>query len=537
MNLSLTTWISSPSDSRETSALEKVFQRSRFLRFLPLLLCGSYTVFALFLGRHYAIGTYENADFYSRYAPDADRIARGFFPTDSFTGPGYALILRIVNPLFGNYFQAGRWIAAVAGGLCGLVAFNLFRRLFGVKVAFVALVLLFAAAEYSVLSIDPGSDLVFLLMCLCALSVFTNHRLSTLQRSVFPGIFAGYAYLTRYNGVFLPATFVVVILLFDCFTLTWKERVRMSAIHGLTFLLVASPWLWLNYRHRGSPFYNTNYLNIATYFFGYSTDSDGVQQAAKVFKGFGDVLTHDPSGFITHYLRSLVDTVRRSLYSDFLVIPIGILGLLTAPIVLLKRFRRNAIVLLVAGGIYALVMSLNHWENRYYLFVKVLYIGFAAFLVVSVVDWMTSRGWLSVRLNFAVLGAIVLTLASFSGLASGREARSLVRDQPVGLREAASFLKSLPKGVPIVSRKPHLPYLGGHPQQSFPVVNSVDELRTELSRSSAQYLVFDEVALALRPNLKMLGDPNNGISWLHAEYVDIENSLVVYRVMLAASAG
>jgi hypothetical protein len=51
-----------------------------------------------------------------------------------------------------------------------------------------------------------------------------------------------------------------------------------------------------------------------------------------------------------------------------------------------------------------------------------------------------------------------------------------------------------------------------------------------LSTSGADYLVFDSATRGLRPGLKVLADPKNGLTWLDPVYVDKPNSLVIYRV-------
>lgn len=522
---------SSADQSAKTVEGSNLWRIERFWRFLPFALCFAYFVVVLVAGWKYTIGSYDNSDFYSRYAPDAARILHGKFPEDTFTGPGYSLLLVAGHVFTGNYFVAGKWIAALSASLCGLVAYFLFKKLYGRRTAVLSLLVIFVSAEFSVLSLDPGSDLVFLLLCLGGFLVFVETRITLWQRVVAAGVLGGYAYLTRYNGVFLPATFGIGIVLLNCFRLPLAKRLQLAMLHAIAFLLTTLPWLWLNYRHNGSPFYNTNYLNVATYFHGLGFDSDGVRLAAKTYKNFGDVLLGDPAASLKFYIRSIFETFGKTLSNSFLVLPLAVLAIIATPFLLWKRRNRDLNVLILGTVLYFLVMCLNHWESRYYVFVKVFFIGVGSFAIVSAVDLATRRGWLPKRLHRPALAVVAAVLVAGSGISSIRDGRAQVRSQPGGLQKASEFLrKDSPQGFVIIARKPHLAYLAGGSQDPFPMVDSITELQSELATSAADYLVFDSATQGLRPGLKALADSKNGITWLDPVYVDKPNSLVIYHV-------
>src|SRR5262245_63330537 len=220
------------------------------------------------LARRHPFGNYATeTDFYQLYAPDAERLASGQFPQNTFQGPGYSATLALVAKLAGmsgDLFTVGKWMSVVCAVLCGMLAFVLFARLFGYWVGVGAQLIAAASGEFPQFSINAATDVFFLLLVLAAMVVFTGGRIAPLWRVAFAGALAGAVYLTRYNGIFLPAACLIAITLLDFFKRRWLGRLALSAIFVAMFLAVSSPWMIANYKRYGSPFYNTNYLNVAT---------------------------------------------------------------------------------------------------------------------------------------------------------------------------------------------------------------------------------------------------------------------------------
>ena len=498
---------------------------------LPITVCLVYLVIAVWVGGDYIVGSFGNSDFYSMYASDAKRIANGEFPKNTFNGPGYPLLLSAITALSGDHFVSGKWISAFSASLSGLVAYYLFRALFGFRTAIVALPLMLVAGEYALFSIEPGTDLIFLLLSLTTIFTITCAELGLWQKAILAGLLAGLAYLTRYNGIFLPVTIVTGIVMFNCFELPFRKRLQVTAAHMVSFLVVTSPWLWLNYVNHGSPLYNTNYLNMATIMYGYKVNWDGVSEAATVFKGFGDVVFHDPKVFILHYMGNIARTITRSLSGNFILFPIGLMAVAATPLVLIKLRQREVWVLLLSLLLYLLVMSFNHWEDRYFFYVMVCYIGLASYLLVTTADRISGNGWLSRRMTHA--GVLCVGLAAFyvSAMTSIKNIDRHIKDQPYELIRASEYLKSVSTGtLRIVARKPHLAFLVNGKNVFFPQVKSIDELHESLKNLSADYLVYDRSALELRPELKMLAEPVKTIPRLKPVYSDLQRPLVIYRI-------
>lgn len=503
----------------------------------PIAVCLVYLVIAMYVGHDYVIGSYKTAtDFYGVYAPDAKRIANGEFPRNTVNAPGYPLIVSAITALTGDLFFSGKLISSFSAALSGLVAYYLFRALFGFRAAILALPIIMLAREYALFAIEPGTDMMFLVLCLTTIFTITCAKLAVWQKATLAGILAGLACLTRYNGVFLPVTIVTGIVIFNCFELPFLKRLQVTAAHILGFLVTTSPWLWLNYVNHGSPLYNTNYLNMATEFYGYNV-FDGFEKAALDFKSFGDVLLHDPKGFIAHYLVNIARTIRASLSGGFLLPPLGLIAVVAIPVVLLKLRRREIWLFLLSLLLYILLMSLNHWETRYYFYVMVCYVGLASYLLITTADLVSDKGWLSRRMIYFGVLCVGLTGFYISTVISIKYIDQHLKDQPYELLDAGESLNRLSVNrIRFIAYKPHLSWMVNGVRVYFPEVKSIDQLHESLKGSRANYLVYDRAALKRFPELKMLAEPGNTIPWLKPVYSNLPRSLVIYRIEIENSA-
>ena len=239
-------------------------------RWLPVIVCLLHLCALTYLARQHPFGNYATeTDFYHYYAPDAERIAAGQFPQNKFQGPGYPAVIALLGKLTGvaDLFAVAKWLSVICAVLCGWLVFVLFNRLFGFWVGACAQLIAIVSGEFPQFSINAATDVFFLLVCLTVLATFTAERVSARWRIVLTGALTGAAYVVRYNGLFLLASCLLGIVLLNLFEQRWRERIKSAALFVGMFLLAASPWLVANYKHRGSPLYNANYLNIATEFY------------------------------------------------------------------------------------------------------------------------------------------------------------------------------------------------------------------------------------------------------------------------------
>src|SRR5262245_24685556 len=99
---------------------------------LPIALCFIHLLALIYIARQHPFGNFAtDTDFYHYYAPDAERIATGQFPNNTFQGPGYPALLAVLAWLTGgDLFTIGKYLSVICAVLVGLLTFKLFARLF-----------------------------------------------------------------------------------------------------------------------------------------------------------------------------------------------------------------------------------------------------------------------------------------------------------------------------------------------------------------------------------------------------------------------
>ena len=521
------------------SASSRIDPGRRWLEILvPLLVCGaSFVVFAVAAGKH-PIGTYwTETDFYHLYLPDAKRIAALQFPENPYQGPGFPALVAVVTKATGDWFVAGKWISVVCATLVVALSFVLFSRLFGFWVGVGAAALVPVSAQFIQFAISATTDILFLFLVLASLAALLDRNLPINLRVSLVGVAAGLAYLVRYNGLFLVVTGLIAILLLNLFNEEWRGRLRASGLLLAMFILTISPWLVVNYRYRGSPIYNSNYLNIATEFYPElvdgKTNQDGTRSLENVFSSFSDVLRYDPVRMARHYPANLYASIRDSLSTDLVAALTGWFALVGAGLFIAQKREKAGLTVLIAAGLYLLLMALNHWETRYYFFVMVVYCGFAVYALRVLFHLMKEHLPVIPRI------VVVLPLALFAGMwvRSQAMARSDIKaflaSHPMEVVAACDYLRAQGvRGVKIVARKPHLASICDEEWVFFPPVKSLDELKAWLVANKPDYVVVSSVEVKRRKELAALRSPESAPSWLEAVWQSKDPLLILYRVRM-----
>lgn len=509
-------------------------------RWLPLFVCLIQFFILSYLARQHPFGNYATeTDFYHYYAPDAERIAAGQFPQNTFQGPGYPAVLALLGKLTGlggDLFIVGKWLSVVCSVLCGWLIFVLFARLFGFWVGLGAQLIAISSGEFPQFSINAATDVFFLFVCLAVLVVFTSERLSARWRIVLTGALTGAAYVIRYNGLFLLAACLIGILLLNLFDQHWRERIKSAAIFVAMFFVAASPWLVANYRHHGSPMYNTNYLNIATEFYPElvkgETNQDATRALEEKFHSFGDVLSYDPARLFKQYPVNLYESLRQSITGNLVAQVVGWLALLGIALTFVGRKSKPVMLVLIAGGLYLLLMALNHWETRYYFFVMALYSGFAVFAAARWLVLVRAQGWLKAPAFAAIPVVLVAIMFAASVTASRKDMMEFLEAQPVEVAGARDFILGLnaaPNSLRIVARKPHLAYMSRQEWVFFPQVKSLDELRAWMENNRVDYIAIGKREIKERKELKALSNPEKAPEWLKAVWVYEPTNFILYQ--------
>jgi hypothetical protein len=489
-------------------------RRTRYELLAVLISVGSLAVFG-YLATHHRICTYRNSDFYGTYAPDAERIEAGIFPTSRFQGPGYPLALALIRPLAGDLFTAGKAISVLSAALAGFLAFVLFRDPWGDVVGLGALLLLISNPVFARLAVEPVTDMPFLMLCMAAEAVFLAPRFRVPWRVGGAAALASIAFLTRYNGVFLVVAFALSMTLLNLFETSWPERFRLLALFTLVSLSVAAPWLYANDRHRGSPLYNENYLNIATTFYGQSsadgTSGDGTQAMAVRFHSFRDVVAYDPIRLLTRYPVSLA----RNLVRSFGSWPMGIASVMGLVIAWTQAPPRRVLSLGVAVVLFYLLMALNHFEARYYLFATAVYAALSALALQTIVSWLATR--LDLRPKTATTAAVAALILAAAVGASGaaRLLNRMYAEEPREIFGACAYLRD--RGIrdsPILAYKPHVAFVCGQEAVYLPPLESEVDMERWILGSRARFLAIGPDEIRRRPQIASWHDPARAPAWL-----------------------
>ena len=442
----------------------------------PALIClASLLVLAYFSSWH-PYGTYTTeTDFYHYYSPDAQRIAARQFPENPYQGPGYPALLALAATVTGDLFVAGKWISIVSVAAVGLFTFMLFARLFGYFVGVGAQLLVLVGTQLPVFALNATTDAFFLMLCLATLVVLIGDRLPPVWRLSLSAVLVSLAYLTRYNGLFLLVSGLVAVLVFNLFERPWRGRVKLAALFVAVFLVTTSPWFYYNFKNRGSALYNTNYLNIATQFYPElakdSVFQDGTRRLAEMFHSFGDVLMHDPARLAVGYSENLYESLERSVTKDLVNEGVGWIAVIGLLLALIERRSKQLLVVLTSTAICVLLLSLTHWETRYYFFVMAVYSGLAVYALARPLELLRVRGYATHRAFSLVPVALFAVLWSFAFSDSRRELFRFLSTHPTGIIDACDYLKSRNvTGAKIVARKPHLPAMCGSEWIFFPQV-------------------------------------------------------------------
>jgi hypothetical protein len=477
-------------------------------------LCVLYVLVLAYPVHLHVVGVFS--DFYRWYAPDADRIASGALPRNTYNPPGYPALLALLSPLTSDRFAAGKWISLLAGALGGALAFRLHRRLFGAVPALLAVAIMLSSPTFTTYAISAMTDVLFVCVCLGALLAITAEGPRRGWGALLGGALCGVAYLVRYNGAFL-------VLPGLAGALTGPDarppRAARTALFLTGFILTISPWLWLNAAQHGSPLYSTNYLDVAREHIPHVEP--------RAIGSLLDVLLADPIALARSYTRHLVPTLLNSFGASLALFPVGPLAALGIALSLARHRRRAVMLVLLAALAFLLLMSLTHWERRYFLFLLACYSGFAAFALVEI-----GRGLAHVlrapRAAALAVGAVMILILIPSAVRSARTVRTTLERQPVELLPAARYLDRVaPPGATVMAVRAQIAYLSRRPWRETPDAVSIDALRTLLREDPPDYLVYDRWG-RFSQGLTALAAPDPAVSWLRPVFSD--GAVVIYAV-------
>ena len=467
------------------------------------------------------------SDFLFEYVPVARKIAEGALPVSGYRGPVYPILLAAANAVIGDYFKSGLLIGLIAAAVTLAISYALIRRLFKAEIALAVVLLMMASPYFFMYTYQLGTDILFGALVTASLYFLLAGAEMNWKRLSASAVLGALAYLTRYNGVFILAA-PILILISNPWKLDWRRRFAAASLFAAIFFACITPWGLHCLKQKGSFFYSENHQNIAYEIYGQSRMS----REEFFWKGnpfesmsMAALVTYDPPVFLSALARNLFNHTLETV-QNLLGWPLGILAL--AGLVMLLRRRdpsRTAYLLLHVA--FFLVLLPVHFEIRYPLFMLA---GLLTLSVCGLFLWDLNVAKRFVHASVAVLAGLAIYAGWNSYEINSRQISS-------GPREVVAiadwFKANVPaekRGVTVAARKPHVAYYMGIEYVPLPFVNSPDELIRKLKEQNVDYLYFGPMEFFMRPELKVLIDARRTWPGLKKIATSNDPSSVLYEI-------
>ena len=518
-------------------------QRTSLFPLFPSLLQHRYTGLALALVycvilmivnvRYHIIGDYGvETDFYWSHVPQAQRLLAGTLEVQDFQGPLYPLLLAGASFLTPDLFRAGTLLATLCGAIALLLIHTLLRKLLRYDIAFVGTLLVATNSVFVQYSYSAGTDMFFNVLVLGAVaSAFASadRRWGAL---VLSGVLAGCAYLTRYNGIVLLIGIPTALLIANPYQLSMKERVITSAAFAGSFLVTMAPWGIYSLIEKGSFFYNKNYLNIAyeMYAKGRMSWDQFWYQGPEKYSSLAQVVLKDPVLFTKTVLTNILDHGLKDL-ENLVGWQLGVFSIGGVVVLFRERPSPQVLAFVIVSVMFFCVLLLVFYSERFSLFLLAPYVV----LALKALTWRNLaqyRFWNRIHVG-ALIAVVVLVWTA------ARSYEFNAKNISSGPREILSIADwfhtakgTPPGGTRLLARKPHIAYYLGMELVSFPVVETFDELLTEIKKANVAYVYFGLMEAGLRPQFQVLLDPRRAPPYLHPLTYTVSPPAVLYEVVL-----
>ncbi len=477
-------------------------------------------------------------DFYGELVIAAQKIHAGEFSVLNYPykGPVYSFILAALHPvvrlLGGDWYDSGVLLNILCAGAGLVIVHRLLFRLRGRVEALTGIVLLSFVYEFFFHAHKGSSDLLFFTFYLGSLSLLLRNEIR--YRDLFgSALLAGLAFLTRYNGLILPFSVVLVLLTIWPAASNLKKRVVRSLFYLAVFSAVITPWYVVNLAETGRWTSTRNLENIFVEEFkesGQTAATAKSQPATSLIT----ILREDPTRFMFKYLTNIPGHLARDVMGT-LGWPLGTLAVLGLLVIALRIRDRRLTVFLSLEAIYFLAMCLVYHQPR---FLFPLLPGYT--LGASVLLW--NRRPKGVWRILPVVVLVALTTWQVSIIVRGE--RYYAKRSPVWVPGTAAILQEyFPKDGPnqpsLMARKPHLAFYAGLRWVPFPgVLGSAGDFLRKAKELDVDLIAVSDIERfyhANNPWLMTLDDAY-GVNLIHqdehARIYQLDTTLPVEKIII-----
>jgi len=469
-------------------------------------------------------------DFILRFVAEAQKIRSGDPLGMEFHPPLYAFALSAIELLFGDWFQAGRFISWLSVLVVLYSTFVLSSEVFGRRIGLGVLATLGASSVFVAYGAMATSDLPFLAAYSTTLLLcFRADTNGSALKWFVTGLSIGLCILTRANGLVTLALVAVPL----CRRGSYRQRIQSvtAMLAGVGLL----PIIWGVYAaYTGSPFVPVDTrLNLVTAFYADYVSAQGGKYAPSVqeqFKNIWDVFLFDPGAIVAAYLKNSAILVFAGL-SKILESPISLLILPGLFVIFIHKTHRFAFVILFITVAHIALVNFKTFEARFFLFL-VPFLGLGLGKTYELV-----QGSLKHVVQQRLLLIVFILCVVLSGMMATYEGWERAR---FGEKELAASVPGvlaigLDRDALIVARKKHLSYYTGVSWKYIPRVDTFSDLHKALMAVSSDlpiFLYFGAMEASDRPLLGALRNPADSPDWLEPLAYGPENGgWVFYRVV------
>lgn len=457
------------------------------LKLIPLITIGIYFILILYFALTYhKIGDYGvETDFYEGMVYEAKEFLKGNLIIEGYKGPLYPIVLGILGLVFGDFFKIGVLLCVISATIFLYFSFKNLQKIFDFDVAFGGILLILSNAIFIQYSYSAGTDLFF-----CALAIISIYFLvkgDYLKSSYIflSGFFASLAFLTRTNGLFLPAAALVSFLIFKFSSKKYTVLIKHSLIYLAGFALLNIPWSIYKYIKTGDFFYDRNYTNTAWELYGKGKISWDYWQSVESlkFKSFGDLIFRDPVLFVKEIL---IKNFYENFISDLdklLSLPFAILLVVGIIFLFKRKYLKNQVFFFINVFFAFIVLLPAFYSERFSLF---LLIGYSAIVML----FLTHPSVRNLKFGSLELGQIFFVFAFLWSSYASIDYNSKQID--IGPQEILTIANQVPDSIKsennlIVARKPHIAYYLNMRYWKFPYVTTYDSLLNWMRSIKASY--------------------------------------------------
>ncbi len=491
-----------------------------------------YGIILLFIAfKYHTVGDYDvETDFFWSYVPEAKELLKGKFLIDDFRGPGYPIMLALMGAVVKNYFSAGIILSVLSASCVLFFSFSMLRKFFPANFAFLGTLLVAVNPTFVRYSYTAGTDMLFNVFSTAAVFFLLKEEERKWKWILSAAVFASFAYLTRYNGIFVLVGIPIAILLFNIYKLPWRNRILTTAVFFAVFVLVMSPWGIYCYHEKGSFFYNKNYINIA--YEMYAKGKIGWDQywhvdAAK-YSSLAQVIFSDTGLFFS----TIVNNAYTHAVSDMKLLlgwQTGIFVLIGIALFIKKRPGNIEASYYTIGATFFGVLLLVFYGERFTFFLLPMYVA----LALRVFSWeKVTEFKFSKQLHVGVLALAVILVWTFveSKNYNSEKINSGPTEIPIIAEAFKKQFGDRENGKFIIARKPHIAYYTDLEMSGFPYVNTIEELQAEAVRIKASYLFFGIAEANMRPQFQILLNPQSAPAWLRPVAYTLSPPSVLYKI-------